>query len=541
MLLCSPSWSWGAVVPGRCAPGPSSSGSSRGGLARVRDAASCAATLPAGQVAAHAPCRGAGRFGWLQDRGDAARGWLRGLRRRAVAANAPGAGGDGDRGGRTVAPAPGAPRPALRHPGGRRACGGCSDRAGVSDRLRTGIHEVAGRLFGRRAPLVDALVVGRRGDLDRELLENFAAAGLVHLLSISGFHLGVLAGWVFVLLRLGGVGRERAGFAAAAFAVAYTVFLGWPAPAARAAALIVILADRAQPTADAPGAAPSSGTTALVVLLFDPWAVLDLGGWLSIAALWGAVTFSAWSPRRLGNGGVTAHPRHIASAPPSRPRRSRRPRSAPWRSSGSGSTWWRSPWPRSWCRRSWRASPSARCRCRWPPRSRPGSGLGLGVLQEIARWGAVVPGGASRRSRAAGVGDSLGRAARRRALEPAPDDSRARPPAGWAGWAWWRSGAGSSSRAYRPSGFDLTRGRNWRYIFSMWGRATPPPFGRPVGAGSSWTAGRRGPPPTRAAAWWCRSSGATGCGGWRRWCSPTRMPTTSEDFRRSSTGFRPAR
>jgi len=42
--------------------------------------------------------------------------------------------------------------------------------------------------------------------------------------------------------------------------------------------------------------------TCLIVLLADPWAVLDLGGWLSAAALWGATRFSRWTDAALGQG-----------------------------------------------------------------------------------------------------------------------------------------------------------------------------------------------------------------------------------------------
>ena len=42
--------------------------------------------------------------------------------------------------------------------------------------------------------------------------------------------------------------------------------------------------------------------TCLAVLVVDPWAALDLGGWLSAAALWGASTFSRWSDRTIGTG-----------------------------------------------------------------------------------------------------------------------------------------------------------------------------------------------------------------------------------------------
>jgi competence protein ComEC len=40
--------------------------------------------------------------------------------------------------------------------------------------------------------------------------------------------------------------------------------------------------------------------TCLAVLLIDPWAALDLGGWLSAAALWGAARFSRWTDGALG-------------------------------------------------------------------------------------------------------------------------------------------------------------------------------------------------------------------------------------------------
>jgi len=174
-------------------------------------------------------------------------------------------------------------------------------RPTVFDRLRNGVHATALRLYGRRAALVDALLIGRRGDLAPEVMDAFAASGLVHLLSISGFHLGVLAAWAFALLRLLGTGRDRAGLLAAAFAVLYTLLLGWPAPAARAAALLTLLAiERARQRT--PHGAALLATTALAILLVDPWAVLDLGGWLSVAALGGAMGCTAWSDHRLGRG-----------------------------------------------------------------------------------------------------------------------------------------------------------------------------------------------------------------------------------------------
>src|SRR3954464_340418 len=74
--------------------------------------------------------------------------------------------------------------------------------------------------------------------------------------------------------------------------------LGWPPPAAPAAPLAVLLAlSRIRQRRVEPNALLSA--TALCVLLIDPWSVLDLGGWLSVAALWGATMFTRWSDRAL--------------------------------------------------------------------------------------------------------------------------------------------------------------------------------------------------------------------------------------------------
>lgn len=166
-------------------------------------------------------------------------------------------------------------------------------------RLRTVLAEASESLYGARAGLVDALVLGRRGGIDPGLQQRFADAGLVHLLSISGFHVGLITAWVFLIARLLRLGRSQAFVVAAIASTVYVAFLGWPAPATRAAALAGIMAlcrvRQRHVHADSVLAA-----TCLIVLLLDPWAILDLGGWLSATALWGASRFSRWTDAALG-------------------------------------------------------------------------------------------------------------------------------------------------------------------------------------------------------------------------------------------------
>jgi competence protein ComEC len=173
---------------------------------------------------------------------------------------------------------------------------------GRVERLRTGIARASRTLYGPRRGLVDALVVARRGGMDRASLDHFADAGLVHILSISGFHVGLIAAWLVLLLRACRVRRERAALLAALIATLYVGFLGFPPPAARAAALAWALAwSPARPRN--PEADALLATTCVAVLLVDPWAILDLGAWLSALSLWGATRVARWG-EHVAAGGV---------------------------------------------------------------------------------------------------------------------------------------------------------------------------------------------------------------------------------------------
>src|SRR3989442_241811 len=105
--------------------------------------------------------------------------------------------------------------------------------------LRGRLAERAAALFGTRAPLVDALVFAPNATLDADIRERYARAGLAHILSISGLHVGFLAAWLaLVLRRLGLSPRARAG-AAALLLFGYLWLLAFPAPAPRAVVMLV--------------------------------------------------------------------------------------------------------------------------------------------------------------------------------------------------------------------------------------------------------------------------------------------------------------
>lgn len=71
----------------------------------------------------------------------------------------------------------------------------------VQARLAIADH-INARLSGDQAALAIALLTGFRGPVDEAVLDDLRIAGLAHLLAISGLHIGLVAGGVFVMLRL---------------------------------------------------------------------------------------------------------------------------------------------------------------------------------------------------------------------------------------------------------------------------------------------------------------------------------------------------
>ncbi|MDE0473881.1 MAG: DNA internalization-related competence protein ComEC/Rec2 [Gammaproteobacteria bacterium] len=109
-------------------------------------------------------------------------------------------------------------------------------------RLRAVVRERLDVLYPARAGLGEALILARRERLAREVRDQWARAGIAHLLAISGFHVGVIAAILYLLARRIGLGPGRAPLAAAAGSWAYVLAIGSPVAATRAAFILAALA-----------------------------------------------------------------------------------------------------------------------------------------------------------------------------------------------------------------------------------------------------------------------------------------------------------
>jgi competence protein ComEC len=144
------------------------------------------------------------------------------------------------------------------------------------------------------AGILSALAVGDQRAIAAEEWRLFSRTGVTHLMSISGLHVTLVSGliaWLvsrswrrvpWLVLRL--PARKAGAVAAVIGALSYTLLAGFAVPAQRTFYMVTVVAAALW----AGRIASPVRTLALalaVVLLFDPWAPLSAGFWLSFVAV----------------------------------------------------------------------------------------------------------------------------------------------------------------------------------------------------------------------------------------------------------------
>lgn len=150
------------------------------------------------------------------------------------------------------------------------------------------------------APVAAALMTGGTGGIPIPLLDSYRDSGLAHLLSISGLHMSLVAGFVFVVIRRGLVLvpafalrypiKKWAAAIALPFTGSYLLIAGAPIPTVRAfimiaVVLLAVLIDRTAISQRMVALA------AMIVLLFWPESLLSASFQMSFAAVLALVAF----------------------------------------------------------------------------------------------------------------------------------------------------------------------------------------------------------------------------------------------------------
>ena len=166
-------------------------------------------------------------------------------------------------------------------------------------RARTGARIHA--LFGENAPVVQALITADQRDIPPSMREQYATVGLVHLLSISGLHVAIIAGALRTIGMALRLSRATAGMAALLTVFAYVLVLGVPAPATRAAVMLLVVIGTT--LLDRPVHPWTALALGVVVPTADPRTIGSLGWQLSAAGMAALVAARAllrrWHQQRL--------------------------------------------------------------------------------------------------------------------------------------------------------------------------------------------------------------------------------------------------
>ncbi len=150
-------------------------------------------------------------------------------------------------------------------------------------------------LHPRNAQVARALLMGSRSSLPEDLRTAFAESGMMHVLALSGLHVGILAGLVWLICRLLNVSATKATLLMLLAVLGLAVISGGRPPIVRAAVLLAIaglgrLADKQSHPHNILAIA------ALVILGWNPTNLFDVGTQLSFLAVMGILVAARWFP-----------------------------------------------------------------------------------------------------------------------------------------------------------------------------------------------------------------------------------------------------
>jgi competence protein ComEC len=167
----------------------------------------------------------------------------------------------------------------------------------ILTRTRNRAARVIDRTFQEDAPLARALLIADQHQIPTEMRDRYAAAGLIHMLSISGLHVAVIAAAMELMFQVARLSRRPSLLGAFLTTAIYVAVIGAPPPALRSAAMLgVAMASRIAQRPTSPWAAWAVGA---FVPLVQPRTAVDVGYELSVLGMCALVAAGSLWKRHL--------------------------------------------------------------------------------------------------------------------------------------------------------------------------------------------------------------------------------------------------
>ncbi|MCL2400271.1 MAG: ComEC/Rec2 family competence protein [Defluviitaleaceae bacterium] len=149
----------------------------------------------------------------------------------------------------------------------------------------------------RESRLIKSMVLGERPDMDDRVVEMYRAAGIYHLLVVSGLHLSILMMSISLVLELV-FNKRKAGLIALVLIIGYALLTGAGISTIRAVTMAgvavfgrVLYRDR--------DSLASVSFACILLLLYEPLYLFSIGFQLSFATVFGIVLLTAPTERAL--------------------------------------------------------------------------------------------------------------------------------------------------------------------------------------------------------------------------------------------------
>ena len=154
---------------------------------------------------------------------------------------------------------------------------------------------------GQEYAVAAALILGQEDDLDAETMRNYAGAGVMHILSVSGLHVGIV--YMVLNFLLGFLNRKRTTVVIKTLILItaiwfYALITGFSPSIARSATMftfvsVAVLFRRNSHVIN------SLAASALLLLAFNPYYLLNIGFQLSYISLAGIIFIYDWIYHRI--------------------------------------------------------------------------------------------------------------------------------------------------------------------------------------------------------------------------------------------------
>jgi len=164
-------------------------------------------------------------------------------------------------------------------------------------RARARASESIDNVFGADAKMAKALLIADQHEIPPEMRDRYARAGIIHMLSISGLHVAIIAAALLLLLRLARFPPALAAVISLVVIVVYVAVIGAPPPAVRSAAMLGVSA--ASAAWQRPTSPWASWAVGALVPLVQPRTVLNLGYQLSVVGIAGLIASGVLARRLL--------------------------------------------------------------------------------------------------------------------------------------------------------------------------------------------------------------------------------------------------